>query len=168
MALKWVKSTIHTFGVAPRKNELSGTKRGKADDVKYLPCIMLDVDYLSSQHAADTLPPKDKALETLLNNAPESSFIFSTGNGYHAYWCFETPYIIETEEERTLAASTLSGFVSHMQDVFSTYGWTLDSVGDLPRMMRFPFTNNFKSNPPIMGSMVSESDKRYSLEDFLI
>ena len=154
--------------VAPRKNELSGTKRGKAEDVKYLPCIMLDIDYLSPQHASVTLPPKDKALETLLNNAPEPSFIFSTGNGYHAYWCFETPYLIETEEERALAASTLSGFVSHMQDVFSTYGWTLDSVGDLPRMMRFPFTNNFKSNPPIMDSIVSESDKRYSLEDFLI
>lgn len=67
--------------VAPRKNELSGTKRGKAEDVKYLPCIMLDVDYLSPQHASVTLPPKDKALETLLNNAPEPSFIFSTGNG---------------------------------------------------------------------------------------
>ena len=30
--------------VAPRKK---CTKRGKAEDVKYLPCIMLDVDYLS-------------------------------------------------------------------------------------------------------------------------
>ena len=54
-----------------------------------------------------------------------------------------------------------------MQEVFSTFGWTLDSVGDLARMMRFSLTKNVKSKPPTDGELITASDVRYSIDDFL-
>lgn len=152
--------------VSPRKCALGEGKRGSADDVKYLPCMFLDIDYLSPNHASNNLPPKEKALEPLLQSAPNPSFIFSTGNGYHIYWVFKEPFLINNSDDRALAQNVLSGFVSHMQEVFSTFGWALDSVGDLARMMRFPLTKNFKSKPPTEGELVIASDVRYSIDDF--
>lgn len=54
-----------------------------------------------------------------------------------------------------------------MQEVFSAFGWTLDSVGYLAGMMRFPLTKNFKSKPPTEGELISASDVIYSIDDFL-
>lgn len=43
-ALEKVETCDTYLCVSPRKCALGGAKRGSADDIKYLPCLMLDID----------------------------------------------------------------------------------------------------------------------------
>lgn len=155
------------LNIFPRKSVPSGASRGAGADVSHVNCVFIDADIRSDAHAEKCLPESiEEALAAVRDIAEKPSFIFSTGNGIHVYWVFRDPLIITDEEERLLASAVVSGFCCHAAGIFSSYGWKLDSVGDLSRMMRFPGTLNFRNNPPFRGEVIEASGLLYSFDDF--
>lgn len=126
--------------------------RGAAKDVLYLPCLHADFDLLKEQnvHAQHALPRDLEELREFLDEAdiPEPNVMVNSGNGVHAYWLTETPFALDTDEDRKMAATTLKGFQQAIiAEAQRSRGWKFDNTGDLARVLRFPGTLNHKTNP---------------------
>ncbi|MCX6022657.1 MAG: hypothetical protein NTZ05_13190, partial [Chloroflexi bacterium] len=83
-------------------------------------------------------------------------------------WCFQQPWVLETEEERMKAAALLKGWEKRVQHRAALLGWKLDSVGDLARVLRPTGTWNRKpSRPaPVKVTALKCDGPRYAPGDF--
>lgn len=75
----------------------------------------------------------------LASLTPRASIVVDSGGGYHLYWLFDEPFVLDTEEKRQQAIERQARWVDHVgADPASK---------DLARVLRVPGTRNRKYDP---------------------
>ena len=161
------------FGVGLQNGDLKYGGRGKAQDVVAIPGLWMDVDLKRvSSPEDDQVPSLDDALG-LIKSLPwgPPSIIVESGNGFHVYWLFKTPWYFYSEDDRKKAMDLSRRFQTHIQRLGRQQGWNWDYTGDLSRILRIPGTLNHKDKSNLKPVRLYEtSDHRYDpaeLEGFL-
>jgi len=123
-------------------------KRGTVEDARAIVGFWSDIDI------ADPLAPKpgknppineEEAYAIANGVGTPPSLVIHSGHGLHAYWLFDEPWIFGSDEERRVAADTVKAWELTLQQVAREHGRSLDSVGDLARVLRIPGTVNTKN-----------------------
>ncbi|TXI55814.1 MAG: hypothetical protein E6Q57_00225, partial [Mycobacterium sp.] len=134
------------FGVNP----ISGPARrdagrGTADDVTRVAALVADIDVKPGACATFNVAKAIAAeLGVLLGTKP--SVIVYSGGGIHAYWAISDGHI--TKGDNT-ARALLKRWGRLVAVVAGNHGVKLDSVYDLPRMLRLPGSMHNKTSEPI-------------------
>ena len=116
-------------------------KRGDESVVSFQVACVVDIDIRSKAHKGD--PEKlaadfDEA-KSFLPFTP--SLIIFSGYGLHAYYIFDSPIeITDDNREQLKRRNNLIIEVTKLK----ANGKKIDGVGDLPRVMRTPYTFNYK------------------------
>ncbi|MEU9807584.1 DUF3631 domain-containing protein [Mycobacterium sp. NPDC050853] len=134
------------FSVNPVTGPVRRNKgRGSAPDVTRLAAVWADIDIKDGAcRDFDQAHVVINALSGLLGSRP--SAIVSSGHGLQPYWPIEDGQIVDNET-RAQAARLLLRFGRLVHAVARGQGVKLDSVFDLPRVMRLPGTRNCKREP---------------------
>ena len=160
-----------------READASGLSytRGYASTVTVMPGLWLDVDVASAAHEKLNLPKTHEEAWAIIEKLPHSpSAKVTTGGGFHLYWLFREPWVIESEEERIKAASLVKGWQKYIIGLSNEQGLAMDSTHDLPRILRPAGTINFKygfevqyeyCEPMVLGPEGQEPS-RYNPSDF--
>lgn len=139
-------------GVNPISKRETG--RGTALDVTRLAAVWADLDVKDSGCGSEENAHAIIAdLAGILGTLPTA--VVSTGGGLHPYWAIEDGAIADTES-RFRASSALRRFGALVKRVAATHNGMVDSVFDLPRVLRSPGTLNLKdpANPrPAVGEL---------------
>ncbi len=127
-----------------------------------------DIDLPAPWREHKALPPSVEDARAILAKLPfPPSLIVDSGHGLHAWWLFKEPWLLETEEERLAAAQRAKGWVNLIRETARTFGWEVDPVGDLARVLRLPGTWNRKGAEPVEVRLVEHhEDRRYNPDDF--
>lgn len=122
------------FGVHPTKAKRGQYERGRIQDVAAVNCLFADID------ATDYGGDKAAALAHVETLDPAPSVIVDSGGGYHCYWLFYEPVIIENGEIREAMAE--------LQAAWPKWAGGDSAASDLARVLRIPGTENHKDQPP--------------------
>ncbi|MCM3724583.1 hypothetical protein M3226_02555 [Neobacillus cucumis] len=153
------------FGVGVRRNKLGEYKRGKNEDVLFLPGVWVEIDLNGGVHAADKLPSEEDA-QVILNTFPlKPSIIIHSGGGLHCYWLFQEPFRIQSDQEMHVVGRLLENFQRVFIQLAKLKGFHIDNTSDLARVLRVPGTFNLKSrnNPKPVTIQLFEPNRRYSI-----
>jgi P4 family phage/plasmid primase-like protien len=138
-------------GVNPIREGVAG--RGKAGDVTRLSALWADIDHKDSGAGnADTAAAIVTGVSAALGMEPAA--VVSSGGGLHPYWGIADG-AIGTDEDRAAAQALLDRFKVLVKRVAESHGGGVDSVFDLPRVLRTPGTTHLKdpNNPrPVIGT----------------
>lgn len=156
---------IDIKGPAHKETELPETLE---DALKFL----LEIPLLNKENEIDSeLAEDDTEIEGMASYLTPT-IIVDSGYGIHALWLFNTPVCINADDEQgkenlDLAHRISDGFGLYIIERGHQHGWTLDMVGDLPRMLRAPGSYNYKlpDHKPFCHVIYSNGP-RYELEDF--
>lgn len=157
-------------GAAPQVlTKRKSFSRGFADTVTVVPGVWLDVDFGTEGHDQGNLPPDEESAMSIINEMPlEPSLLIRTGGGFHAYWLFEEPWEINTDQDRADAKAAVYGWNLLAIDTAERLGgWTVDSTADLARVLRPAGTLNPKHPGRLVASRAI-SDRRFNPDDFEI
>jgi hypothetical protein len=161
------------FQVALSHNTHGSKRRNAAKEsekrpISYFPALFVDIDMQSSKSNGKKYP-KDFDECKLIYDLPgiEPTIVNTSGNGIHAYWCFTEPILLDTQQKREDMSSVLSRFKYFLQNHASQFGFDIDAVQDLVRVLRFPGTINTKNQENKECKTLEVSGKRYNLEDIL-
>jgi putative DNA primase/helicase len=140
--------------------------RGGEETVSSIVGLWCDLDYLGPAHKKTNLPPREEALR-LLNAMPVApSITVHTGHGYHGWWLFKEPWLIESPEERQTLRELSQRWNYLLRDtVRRAGGWDTDSTFDLDRIMRLPGTLNCQGEQPVYAEIVATSAWRAASPD---
>lgn len=150
--------------------------RGTIESARVIGSVWLDIDYGDSGHQKTNLPPDRAAALNLVDEIGAEFFspsmVIDSGHGFHCYWLFREPWVIEqeTEKDRALvlvrAVESLAGTVTARIGVERTGSpWALDATHDLARVLRVPGTVNRKSDPPVAVRTERIVEARYNPSD---
>ena len=153
-----VYHSVNTVNIKP----IAG-KRGDENSVSYQTAIVVDIDIRSNAHKgdADKFPSNFEEAKSFLPFTP-SILIFS-GYGLHAYYIFNIPIKI-TDENREELKNRNSRMIELVRLHAGIFKKSIDSVGDLPRILRTPSTFNYKlgADDAPMCHIVEDSGLRFT------
>ena len=93
------------------------------------------------------------------------SIIVSSGHGLHAYWLLKEPVIIN-DENRAEVINTVRKLQQIIRNSAAANGWKIDATADLSRILRVPYTWNFKDpENPVLCEVIEYADLRYRYKD---
>ena len=165
--VKYGMSANTYYGLALRCAGLPETVRGSVDEVQTVVCMYADIDVRGEGHVKENLPEsREEAVGFVNGLAVKPSILVNSGNGIHALWLLDEPFVIHNEEERQYIRDISAGFGIYVIQEGIKKGWKLDNVQDIPRMLRAPGSLNFKSDPPKKCEVLTAEDIRYSVKDF--
>ncbi|MGX1402384.1 P4 family phage/plasmid primase-like protein [Bradyrhizobium japonicum] len=164
-AMKLRESNNVYFGVGVRKEDLGEYKRGKNEDVLYVPGVWVEIDLNGGDHAAGNLPTYEDAKSILETFPLEASIINHSGGGLHCFWLFDTPVQILSKQNLQSAERMLARFQNVFIRLARAKGLHIDNTADLARVLRVPGTYNLKSNPKPVKTELFEIERRYALID---
>ena len=155
------------YCVALRQEGLPTYTRGGIEQIHTVVCMVADVDVLGPAHKEKDLPKTEKEAIAFVNSLKlKPSIIVRSGNGVHAFWLLDEPFIIHNGDERERIRELSAGFGMYVIAEGIKNGWKLDNVQDVPRMLRAPGSLNFKSNPPKQCEVYSAEEIRYPVTAF--
>lgn len=155
------------YCVALRQEGLPSSVRGGIGQIHTVVCMVADVDVLGPAHKETALPKTEEEAIAFVNSLKlKPSIIVRSGNGVHAIWPLNEPFIIHNEDEREQIRELSAGFGMYVIAEGRKKGWKLDNVQDVPRMFRAPGSLNFKSNPPKRCEVYSAEEFRYPVTAF--
>jgi len=141
--------------------------RPSAKDIVALPGLWLDIDCQAPYRRRGDLPADLADARRLLDRLPLApSLLVDSGHGLHAYWLFREVWTFEADGERQAAAALARGWVRLAQAQAQALGWTIDPVGDLPRVLRVLGTVNRKGGTARPVRVLERSGLRYNPDDF--
>ena len=115
----------------------SSFTRGKVSQVAAVNCLYADFD----TGKGHDYPDKEAVLNHLDKiGVPRACARVSSGGGYHCYWFFEEPFVIETEQDLKK--------IDDMQKRWVKLVGGDKAAKDLARVLRVPGTLNHKYDPP--------------------
>ena len=120
--------------------------RGKLEDTGAVVAFAADFDIAAPDRGKkDTLPPDFETVMQIIDKLQfRPSRLIDTGRGVHAYWLFSSVVELTTEQEITQAAEASELF--HRTVVMpAAEPYSVDSVFDLPRVLRLPGFQHIKS-----------------------
>ena len=143
----------------------SSQSRGTSAHVLALPGLWIEMDHSGGIHASPHLP-SPVALQRFIDELPFTfSLLIDSGGGLHGYALFRELWILETDNERQVAAHLLKRFQRTLQLRAAAQGWHIDSTTDLARVLRPAGTLNHKTTPPRPVAILAENDIRYNPSD---
>ena len=132
-------------GIQPRDEGKPG-ERGRANEVSVIPGCWADLDVGDHKNGRKYLPTMTDAM-SFLNGLPiKPTIVVETGGGVHAWWLFQEPLTISTDEERVAAGQVVGRWQMFLRRQLGQYD--MDSTFDLARVLRIPGTGNHKTDPP--------------------
>lgn len=145
----------------------SKNEKWNRDDIIGIPALWADIDiYNPAAHKAPNLPKTVEEAMSLLPDQLPPSIVVHSGYGLQAWWLLREVWMFETPEEKTQAQQMLKNVQAHIRERGKAHGWHLDSVPDLPRVMRLPGTWNHKiAGQPVAAQVIESSDIRYNQSD---
>ncbi len=163
------QSGLNTYyGTALRKEKLDPHRRGSGGNISTVVCMYADIDIKGPAHKQEKLPESWEEATSFLNELSlPPTYLIDSGNGIHAVWLLDEPFHIGSEDDRKRISTISLGFGGYLiQEARNRYGWNLDNVQDIARMLRAPDTKNLKTNPPKLARIIEYNDIRYPLSVF--
>ena len=159
--IKTLKTNVY-LGCGFHNSPLKDGARGERNHIAGIFGLWADVDVKLEKNFFRRSP---EALDFLDGLPLKPTIIIHTGGGFHSWWLFKEAWIFENEEERNLAETYTNGWIEHLK---AASGKDLDSVGDLPRVLRVPGTVNYKPeyNPPRKVKLEKAEGGFYTRYDF--
>lgn len=151
------------FGVGVRNEDLGEFKRGKNEDVSYLPGVWVEIDLKGGVHAAGNLPTYEDVQSILETFSLEPSIINHSGGGLHCYWLFNEPAQLLSKQNIKSAERMLSRFQNVFIRLARAKGLHIDNTADLARVLRVAGTYNLKSEPKPVKTSLFKPENRYSI-----
>jgi len=167
-----IKNDVY-FQVSLSHQDYGSHHRNSADEAKnkpisYLPALFADIDIKGVSSNGKRYPSNISECEKIYNIPGfEPTIVNSSGNGIHAFWCFDKPIHCNNRVEREQSADLLHRFKYMLQMHAAEYGFNVDSVQDLVRILRFPGTINTKNNQKRLCETLSITSNRYS-KDYIL
>jgi len=139
--------------------------RAKESQIIGIPGLWCDIDYGNEGHTKTNNPPSLDDARSLLSDMPlQPTMIVSSGHGLHAYWQFDTWFPIALDADRVKAKALETRWLALLSERAKARGWQVDSVQDLPRVLRIPGSINNKTSDPLPCDLITLSpDNRYSI-----
>ena len=99
------------YCVALRQEGLPSSVRGGIGQIHTVVCMVADVDVLGPAHKETALPKTEEEAIAFVNSLKlKPSIIVRSGNGVHAIWPLNEPFIIHNEDEREQIRELSAGF----------------------------------------------------------
>ena len=151
---------LHACGMLSRPRG----RRPNAADAVLVPGAWVDVDVAADGLERRGRPATDLDMALgLVFSIREPTLLVHSGWGVHAYWCFEEPWVLGTEHERTAAKTFLRDWQHALRERAE---FDLDATHDLARLMRLPGTVNAKlPGRPQVCRVISDDGPRHDLVD---
>ena len=163
-------SDVYTgVGIAGRNGGRFTTQNKLTEDeVGGLAGMWADIDRSHPVHQKPNLPPSLEAvLETLEEARFEPTVLVNSGHGVQAWWLFEQPWMFLNMEDHERGRRAAQWWHQHIKGLFTARGWTTDSVFNLDRIMRLPWTvNNREAGVPKPVTIIGEIGRRYTPQEF--
>ena len=150
------------FGVNLMDNPPTKNARVKAEHVTLQTATIADIDILGGEHTDPNKYPANLEVAEGFLPFPVSLKVDS-GYGLHPYCIYSEPIVI-TAENRSDATKRNKKFIDVVRSRAGKYAKAVDSVHDLPRVLRVPGTYNYKcgrENAPLCH-IVEVNDLRFS------
>ena len=156
------------YGVNLMDTAPAADARAKADQVTMQTAVVTDIDIEGGNHTSNEqkkYPPNFDVAKSFLPFEP--SILINSGYGLHALNIFNPPISI-TADNRQSCVERNKKFIEAIRSRADIYKGAVDSVGDLPRVLRVPGTRNYKlgvaTDAPICH-IVEVNDVRFSPAD---
>jgi len=146
--------SVNTVSVEPTNG-----KRGDETVVSYQTAIVTDIDITGAAHKSTNLAVNFDEAKSFLPIKP--SILLDSGHGAQAYYIFNKPILV-TEQNREELKRRNNLWLNFIRQ--HANGKDIDGVGDLPRVMRTPYTFNYKlgkNNAPLCH-IVEDSGLRFA------
>jgi hypothetical protein len=149
--------------------------RGYSSTASVVPGVWLDLDIAGDAHEKKNLPRTVEEAWSIIEELPHPPSVkLVTGGGFHLYWLFKEPWVLESDEERAQAAAVVRGWQRLAISRAKERGLTVDSTHDLVRLLRPAGTINFKYEniveyalcDPVVLESGGEEPTRYNPSDF--
>jgi len=134
------------FSVNRSLREPEQGQRIKVRDVTSIPGFWADIDIAGPGHETEKALPGDITQAMALIVSPEPTIIVNTGGGIHAYWLFNKPWEFDAADPEP--ARLCEAWHKMLAQRAAIYGWHIDNVSDLARVLRVPGTVNHKLDYP--------------------
>ena len=153
------------FGVCLTDSPPKKYNRIKDKQVTLQTAIWTDIDCLGGKHIGDDKYPTIEIARQFLPVEP--SMLICSGYGLHAYCVLDKPLTFAGDDERSQARERNQNFIDAIRKNAGKYATVVDSVGDLPRILRVPFTFNYKiQDSPVNVEPLVLTDKVFSVSEF--
>ena len=152
------------FGVNLMNEPPARNVRVKAEFVTLQTATIADIDILGGEHTDPNKYPANIEMAKGFLPFPVSMLVDS-GYGLHPYCLYAKPITI-TDENRSEVTKRNKKFIDTIRSRAGKYAKAVDSVHDLPRVLRMPGTYNYKGgreNAPLCR-LIEVSDVRFTPE----
>lgn len=168
-AVESLDNRLPYFGLGLQDSSVavdSPKQRGGSETVSAIPGFWFDLDCRSADRP--DLPSREEALGFIQRLFLSPSLVVDSGGGFHLYWLFKEPWILDSKQERDNAAALSEGWQTYLYGQGTRRRWSLDLTADLARVFRIPGTLNRKElyETPRLVEVVGGSDSRFIPEDF--
>ena len=156
------------YGINLMDNPPATNARVTAEHVTLQTATVTDIDIEGGKHISDDKKKYPPIFDTAKSFVPfKTSISVNSGYGLHDLCIYSTPITI-TADNRQLAVERNKKFIEVIRSCAGIYSKAVDSVGDLPRVLRVPGTRNYKlgvsPNAPICH-IVEDSGLRFDPTD---
>ncbi len=144
------------------------TGRGDATTITAIASLWSDVDYAGPGHSRGDLPPDREAALALTRNALAlpPSVLIDSGGGLYGEWLLREVWAFDNDEERARAQRLSKALYQALRTAAAPYGWHVDNVSDLARVLRVPGTINYKiDGDPRPVQIIDEGGPRYTIDE---
>ena len=149
------------FSLGTTADPLPADLRAKQQNVTSIACLWVDIDIVdSAAHKAGKLPKSGDEAMGLLPEKYPPSIIVSSGHGLHAYWLLKDTVIIN-DENRAEVINAVRKLQQIIRNNAVANGWKIAATADFSRILRVPYTWNFKApETPMLCEVIEYADLR--------
>lgn len=149
------------YGLGTSSKNNGPSKRILAKDIEGIGTIHVDIDFGTTGHKSNNLPPDFNAAMKIANMIITPTYIINSGNGLHAYYFLEN-FVINKEDLKRIY-----DIQKQFQIMLNTYSeYDIDMTHDLSRVLRVPGSYNCKDpdNHKRCEIAIDNSQIRYKIE----
>jgi hypothetical protein len=153
-----VYCSVATYKAKPEKG------RGSLKDVWSISGFWADLDIGTEGHHPAQSPNPETELEALsiIKDMPDATAVIHSGGGLQVWWLFDAPWEFDDPTDAQRASNE---WQNRLVKAGEALGYHVDSLGDLPRILRVPGTQNHKTENVRPVVLESLNDQRYPAEE---
>jgi len=152
-----VYCSVATYKAKPEKG------RGSLKDVGSISGFWADLDIGSEGHKPAQHPNPETELEALsiIKDMPDATAVIHSGGGLQVWWLFDKPWVFDDPVDAQRASNE---WQNRLVKSGESLGYHVDKVGDLPRILRIPGTQNHKTDNARPVVLENLNDTRHPAE----
>lgn len=139
------------LGLSTQKDDVGPKKRGSADSIVTFPSFFADLDFAIDKDSKKNYPPDEKTtLKILAKFELPPTLVQKSGNGLHAFWMLNQPFVCENRKDRRRAQAASKKFQAKIVAHFRKHGYDMIAWGILCACIAFPtpiITNPIRQSP---------------------